>query len=98
VLQQFVRQERLDQDRNACAATLSTTSDRMSPVMTMAGMFQASAARRALTVSTAVGRSAKIVVAYQQVGTDFLPVDSRQRVIRSGDHDRVHAFRFQQAT
>ena len=46
----------------------------------------------------AVGRSAKIVIAYQQVGTDFLPADPSQRVIRRCNHDRLYASRFQQAS
>ena len=52
VLQKFVRQKRFDQDRNAMSSNRVHTSERMSPVMTMAGTFQASAARSALTVST----------------------------------------------
>jgi hypothetical protein len=48
---QIVRDERLDQDRNAGCGNRTTTLDRMSPVMTMAGTSQARASRKALIVS-----------------------------------------------
>ncbi len=45
-----------------------------------------------------VHRSPKIVVTYQEVGTELLLLDLSQRIVSGCHRDRLHAFRFQQTT